>query len=87
MPVWLAEGRIDLSDNRSIWDWIKFNIRTHAVQHSKRKARAEEKKKKIYFKRNLPVQSKSLNQTLLMKTPSILIGVKTNWNFFYEEKL
>ena len=82
MPVWLAEGRSDLSDNRSIWDWIKFNIRTHAIQHSKRKARAEEKKKKIYFKRNLPVQSKSLNQTLLMKTPSILIRLKTNWNFF-----
>ena len=87
MPVWLAEGRSDLSDNRSVWDWIKFNIRIHAVQHSKRKARAEEKKKKIYFKRNLPVQSKSFNQTLLMKTLSILIGLKTNWNFFYEEKL
>ena len=33
IPVWLAEGYEDLSDNRNIWDWLKYNIRAHAIQH------------------------------------------------------
>ena len=38
IPLWLAEGRKDLSDRRSIWDWYK-SIRAHTIQLSKRKAR------------------------------------------------
>ena len=34
IPIWLAEGRKDLSDSRSIWDWLKYNIRAHTI-HSK----------------------------------------------------
>ena len=40
--TWLAEGQRDLTDNRSVWEWIKYNIRAHAIQHSKK--RAKEKK-------------------------------------------
>ena len=29
IPIWLAEGRKDLSDRWSIWDWLKYNIRAH----------------------------------------------------------
>ena len=39
IPIWLAEGRKDLSDRRSFWDWLKYNIRAHTIQLSKRKAR------------------------------------------------
>ena len=39
MPVRLAEGRCDLPDHRCIWDWIKYNLRVHAVQFSKHKAK------------------------------------------------
>ena len=36
IPIWMNE----LSDNRSIWDWIKYNVRAHAqIQHSKRRAK------------------------------------------------
>ena len=28
-----------MSDRRSIWDWLKYNIRAHTIQLSKRKAR------------------------------------------------
>ena len=33
IPVWLAEGRNELSDNRNIWDWMKYNKRAHAIQY------------------------------------------------------
>ena len=29
----------ELSDSRSIWDWLKYNIRAHTIRYSKRKAR------------------------------------------------
>ena len=38
IPIWLAEGRKDLSDSQSIWDWMKYNIRAHTIQLLKRKA-------------------------------------------------
>ena len=46
IPVWLAEGYKDLSDNRNIWDWLKYNIRAHAIQHSKRRAKERIEKRK-----------------------------------------
>ena len=35
LPIWLEEAK-DLKDRRSIWDWIKFNIRTDSIIFSKR---------------------------------------------------
>ena len=43
-PIWLTEGQNELTDNRSIWDWTKYNIRAHAIQHSKRKAMERKEK-------------------------------------------
>ena len=39
LPVWTAEGRKELSDSRNVWDWIKYNIRAHAINYSKKKAK------------------------------------------------
>lgn len=35
LPIWLEEAK-ELKDRRSIWDWIKFNIRTDSIIFSKR---------------------------------------------------
>ena len=35
IPIWLTEGQNELTDNRGIWDWTKYNISTHAIQLSK----------------------------------------------------
>ena len=37
IPIWLAEGFEELLDSRSIW--LKYNIRAHTIQYSKRRAR------------------------------------------------
>ena len=36
IPIWAAEGRKELSDDRGVWNWIKYNIRTHASWHSRK---------------------------------------------------
>ena len=48
IPLWLAQGRKDLSDDRVIWDWLKYNIRAHAKQHSKRRAKERNEKRKSF---------------------------------------
>ena len=53
IPVWITEGEKDLTDNRSIWEWLKYNIRAHAIQYSIRKLR-KEMKRKSPSKRNIP---------------------------------
>ena len=42
IPKWVAEGQKELSDDRSVWEWTKFNIRDHAIHFSKK---AERKKR------------------------------------------
>ena len=48
IPVWIAEGREQLSDDCCVWEWIKYNIRAHAIFHSKRRGKQiNEKETKI----------------------------------------
>ena len=37
IPVWVEEGRRELSGHRCVWDWLKYNIRIFSIQHSKKK--------------------------------------------------
>ena len=39
VPRWRVEGGNELSDKRAVWDWIKYNIRAHAICYSKSKAK------------------------------------------------
>ena len=36
---WRTDGVNELSDKRAVWDWIKYNIRVHAISYSKNKAK------------------------------------------------
>ena len=40
LPKWKEDGK-ELSDKRSFWDWIKYNIRIHAIGYSKEKAKQQ----------------------------------------------
>ena len=46
IPTWIYEGRTDLSDPRSVWDWVKYNIKKHSRKYSvnkiKRRRREEQ---------------------------------------------
>jgi len=34
---WIYEGRTDLSDPRSVWDWVKYNIKKHSNKIKRRR--------------------------------------------------
>ena len=39
IPLWTAEGQKEFTDNLMIWDWMKYNIRAHTIEYSKRKGK------------------------------------------------
>ena len=86
IPIWLAEGRKDLSDSRSIWDWLKYNIRAHTVQLSKRKARErnerEQKLQEEYAKAKFIIETDPND-----RNANTLNSAKDTLELFYEEKV
>jgi len=46
IPIWVAEGQKELADNRATWEWSKYNIRAHAIQYLKRRAKEKGYKEK-----------------------------------------
>ena len=71
IPKWVQEGEIDLEDPRSVWDWVKYNIKKYSRQYSMNKCKEkklEEQKLNKEFKEaslifeNNPSQE---NQTIL----------------------
>lgn len=46
IPNRVAEGEKELMDNQSIREWTKYNIRAHAIQHSKRRAKGRSHREK-----------------------------------------
>ena len=86
IPIWLAEGRKDLSDSRSIWDCLKYNIRAHTIQLSKRKARErnerEQKLQEEYAKAKFIFETDPNDQNT-----NTLNSAKDTLELVYEEKV
>ena len=86
IPVWLAEGRDELSQSRSVWDWLKYNIRIHTLQYSKRKARERNEREKILQEKYTKAKNIfEADPTDLNAT--ILNAAKDTLELFYEEKV
>ena len=62
LPAWLEEGK-GLDDPRSMWDWIKFNIRSNSIIFSKQIAsirRRQEEELNQKYQASLCFSNKSL---------------------------
>jgi len=85
IPIWLAEDCKELWDNRSIWDWLKYNIRMHTIQLSKR--RAGERSEREQNLQEEYAKAKSIfkaDPTTEMQI--LLIRLKILWNCFMKKK-
>ena len=38
IPIWLQEGREDLTDPHSVWDWVKYNIKKYSRKYAMNKS-------------------------------------------------
>ena len=86
IPIWRAQGRKDLSDDRVIWDWLKYNIRAHAKQHSKRRPR-ERNEKENHLEEEYAKAKQDFEADPKNTNSNMLNAAKENLEAFYEEKL
>ena len=86
IPAWVEEGRRELWDHRSVWDWLKYNIRNFSIQHSQKKSKKiKEREMNLQNKYNKAKQrfendSNDANSTLLWIAQEEL-------ETFYEKKV
>ena len=86
IPIWLAEGRKELLDSRSFWDWLKYNIRAHAIQLSKRRARERNEREQNLQEEY--AKAKSIFETDPNdQNANTLNSAKDTLELFYEEKV
>ena len=86
IPVWIAEGEKDLTDNRSIWEWLKYNIRANAIEHSIRRAH-ERKQREESLQADYSRASKVYEEDTNNITADQLNSAKEKLELFYEEKV
>ena len=85
IPCWIADGERELFDNRSIWDWIKYNIRAHAIQYSKRRAK-ERSELEIVLQNDYTVASQKYELNPCDSNANQLTAAKEKLEQFYEHK-
>ena len=41
LPSWLQEGKRELNDPRSVWDWVKYNVKKYSRIYSINKSKEQ----------------------------------------------
>ena len=41
LPTWIQEGKQDLGDPQSIWDWVKYNVKKYSRWYSMNKCKQQ----------------------------------------------
>lgn len=86
LPTWLQEGRQELSDPRSVWDWVKYIVRKYSRNYSKSKCKQwniEEEQLNQKYQEALSAYQNSPSQGNL-STVNVL---KKKIEQFYEKKV
>ena len=86
IPLRIAEGEKDLTENRSIWEWLKYNIRAHAIQHSIKRAQERNEKEtslQTEYSRVSEIYENDSNDI----NADRLNAAKERLELFYEEKV
>ena len=85
IPIWVADGQKDLADNRTTWEWIKYNIRAHAIQYSKRRAKEKGDKEKC-LQNEYTLASNLYESDPCDSNANLFHAAKEKLELFYEEK-
>ena len=84
-PKWKTTGTNNLSDKRSIWDWLKYKIRNHAISYSKQKGRERNAKEKL-LQTTYEEAAKRYEEDRSTRNQNLLNEAKEILEHFYDEK-
>ena len=86
LPEWKTTGTNNLSDKRSIWDWLKYKIRNHAIYDSKQKAIERNAREKLLHT-TYEEAAKRFERDSSTITENFVNEAKEILEHFYEEKM
>ena len=86
IPIWVQEGVADLSDFRSIWDWVKYNISKFSRKYSKEKSKQRKLDEK-QLHREFHEASLSFQNDPSQENLAKLNSLKERTEKFYEKKV
>ena len=84
--MWIAEGEKDLQDKRAIWDWLKFNIRSHAIKYSKIKSR-QKREIETRLQNEFSEATRKFEDDPSEDHKSRLVELKEKLELIYDEKV
>ena len=82
----MAEGEKELRDERAIWEWIKYNIRSRAINFSKIKSQ-ENKEKETQLENDYSEAARNFEDDHSEDNKSRLCEVKEKLEQSYDEKI
>ena len=84
--AWMVEGEKELHDKRAIWEWIKYNIRSHAINFSKIKSQ-QNKEKETQLENDFSEAARKFEDDPSEDNKSRLCEVKDKLEQSYDEKI
>ena len=84
--AWMVEGEKELTDKRAIWDWIKYNIQSHAIKFSKIKSQ-QNKEKETQLENDYREAARKFGDDPSEDNKSRLYEVKEKVEQSYDEKI
>ena len=82
----MVEGKKELTDKRAIWDWIKYNIRSHAIKFSKIKSQ-QNKEKETQLENDYSEAARKFEDDPSEDNKSRLYEVKEKLEQSYDEEI
>ena len=85
MPTWIEDGKA-LVDERSKWDWVKYNVRKHSILFSKELAKLKRNKENKLNKKYEEL-SKIFQDNTCEETRIAMEKTKNKLETLYDEKV
>ena len=86
LPTWIQEGKQDLGDPRSVWDWVKYNVKKYSRWYSMNKCKQQNLEEQ-QLNRQFQEATATYQNCPSQENLSVLNVLKEKLEHLYEKKV
>ena len=86
LPTWLRKGNRELSDPRSVWDWVKYNVKKYSRLYSMNKCKQRHLEEQ-HLNRQFQEATAAYQNCPSQENLSVLNVLKEKMEHLYEKKV
>ena len=86
LPTWLRQGNRELSDPRSVWDWVKYNVKKYSRLYSMNKCKQRHLEEQ-HLNRQFQEATAAYQNCPSQENLSVLNVLKEKMEHLYEKKV